>query len=366
MIMNKLKVCIGSKIYHGPWGGGNLFSQNLSDYLNKRGYEVYTDLKKNDLDIILLTDPRFSSESSTVSSNEAKFYKRYINPNVKIIHRINECDERKNTKTVNKKILKSNNVADYTVYVSNWLKEIYEKLGKSPENSSVIYSGSNSDIFNANNFYGWNGVDKVKIVTHHWGNNWNKGFDIYSDLDRKLSISKFNESYEFTYIGNLPENFEFKNTTVYKPISGLELAEKLKENHLYLTASVNEPSGNHHIEGALCGLPILFLESGGTPEYAKNYGISFNSLNFYEKLEEIVNDYDIYKYKMKNYPYKSDKMCEEYLNLFILLAKNNSQTFNFKFNPFDKKLFSTLLKSYKKLYMKIIFKLEKIIKLYIK
>ena len=37
---------------------------------------------------------------------------------------------------------------------------------------------------------------------------------------------------------------------------------ELKKHDIYITASENEPSGNHHMEGALCGLPILFKDSG--------------------------------------------------------------------------------------------------------
>ena len=32
-----MKVSIGSKIVKGPWGGGNLFAINLSNYLIEKG-----------------------------------------------------------------------------------------------------------------------------------------------------------------------------------------------------------------------------------------------------------------------------------------------------------------------------------------
>ena len=32
------------------------------------------------------------------------------------------------------------------------------------------------------------------------------------------------------------------------PLAGIELANKIKEHHIYVTGSINEPSGNHHIE----------------------------------------------------------------------------------------------------------------------
>ena len=56
----------------------------------------------------------------------------------------------------------------------------------------------------------------------------------------------------------MPENCNFKNIKVLKPMSGIELSDELKKHHGYITGTINEPSGNHHIEAALCGLPILF------------------------------------------------------------------------------------------------------------
>ena len=53
-----MKVSIGSKIVRGPWGGGNLFAINLSNFLLKNGHEVRYDLTEPDIDLILLTDPR--------------------------------------------------------------------------------------------------------------------------------------------------------------------------------------------------------------------------------------------------------------------------------------------------------------------
>tara|TARA_B100001109_G_scaffold78556_1_gene64336 strand:- start:17543 stop:18631 length:1089 start_codon:yes stop_codon:yes gene_type:complete len=358
--VKKLKISIGSKLIDGPWGGGNLFVSNLVKYLEEKDVELFSDLSDNQLDIILLTEPRFNSPTSTISTNEAKYYKKYINPGVKIIHRINECDERKNTNTVNQKILKANKIADHTVFVSSWLMKIYVDLGKSKQNSSVIYSGSNTSIFNSENNNEWNGKEKIKLVTHHWGNDWNKGFSIYKFIDDKLSQPDFDEKYEFTYIGNLPKDFSFKNVNFITPLSGRNLADKLKENHIYLTASINEPSGNHHIEGALCGLPVLYLESGGTPEYSNGFGVSFYEDNFIEKLEEIVENYDYYKQNMINYPFKSEVMCSEYYSLFESFPKYSFETKGVKFNPFKYNLINKLINSLKIIYMKLVFYYEKI------
>ena len=73
-----------------------------------------------------------------------------------------------------------------------------------------------------------------------------------------LSIKKFNNFFEFTYVGNLPKGFSFKNSNYIKPLHSKNLATELKKHHVYLTASINEPGGNHQNEAALCGLPLLY------------------------------------------------------------------------------------------------------------
>ena len=130
--------------------------------------------------------------------------------------------------------------------------------------------------------------------------------------------------FEFLYIGNLPRNFSFKNTEVIAPLSGKELADELKSNHIYLTASKNEPSGNHHIEGAQCGLPLLYIESGGIPEYCNSYGLPFNYTNFEETLLSMKTSYFDLKKQIKNYPFNSDNMCQEFLSLFEHMISNKS------------------------------------------
>ena len=32
----------------------------------------------------------------------------------------------------------------------------------------------------------WKKGEPLRIVTHHWGNNYNKGFDVYQYLDKKI------------------------------------------------------------------------------------------------------------------------------------------------------------------------------------
>lgn len=335
-----MKISIGTNVKEGPWGGGNLFAVNLRNFLIENGHEVIFNLKDTDIDIILLTEPRKTSESSAFTHKECEDYKKYVKSDTVIIHRINECDERKDTNFVNKYMIFSNRVADYTVFVSSWLKNLYISQGIANNNLHTILGGADSEIFNTNNFNEFKGEGKIKIVTHHWGANWNKGFEIYNKLDGLLSKKEWSELFEFSYIGNLPKNFKFKNSKYIEPLSGTSLADQLKKSNLYITASLNEPSGNHHMEGALCGLPVMYKDSGGVTEYCKNYGILFDAHSLESKIMEFKNNYQIYNDKMKTYPFTSKKMCENYLNLFHTAYANKKNVKRFKGNSYGKVLHS--------------------------
>jgi len=292
-----MKISIGTNIKEGPWGGGNLFAINLKNYLESNGFEVINHLFHNDIDIILLTEPRKTSESSAFTHIDVKRYLKYVNYNTLVIHRLNECDERKSTNFVNDYLIEANKIADQSVFVSDWLKSLFINQGIKSERNLVIYGGANSEVFNSHKFQPWSGDGKIKLVTHHWGANWNKGFDTYSYLDNLLETRDWKDKLEFSYIGNLPKDFNFKNAKVIDPLSGKELANEIKQNHLYITGSLNEPSGNHHIEAAQCGLPILYINSGGTPEYCNRYGIEFSISNLEEKLDEMIDNYKMYAKK---------------------------------------------------------------------
>ena len=311
-----MKISIGTNIKEGPWGGGNLFAINLGEYLLSKGFNVVNNLDEEDIDIILITEPRKTSESSAFTHIDVKNYLNYINPTTLVVHRINECDERKNTNFVNKYLIEANKVADYTVFVSEWLKELYINQGINKKNNHVILAGANNSIFNPSNRSIWEKDTKLKIVTHHWGANWNKGFEVYEKIDSLLENDEWKDKITFTYIGNLPKKFKFKNTIHLSPLSGQELAKEIKKNHLYITGSLNEPSGNHHIEGSQCGLPTMFIDSGGVKEYCNNFGIEYTIKNIEMKLSDVIENYDYYSDRISNYPFNSDLMSEDYLLLF--------------------------------------------------
>jgi hypothetical protein len=318
------KIALGYKEINGPWGGGNKFIKSLKNELLENGFTCTTNLKDKDIDFILLTDPRYRLRLVSFSIAQIIYYKFFINPKVIIIHRVNECDERKNTKFINKLLIKANWCADYTVFVGTWLTNLtcWKQNMRTP--FKTILNGSEKKIFNNQGYKKWNKKKPMKLVTHHWGGNWMKGFDVYTKIDQMLEAKIWKSKISFTYVGNLPKGFVFKNVKHIKPLDGFDLANELKKHHVYLTASINEPGGNHQNEGALCGLPILFRNSGSLPEYCKGYGVMFNKKNFESSLNKMMYEYKFYVEKMNHYPHDTISCASKYLKLFRRLSKDHN------------------------------------------
>jgi len=297
----------------------------LAEYLRGKGVEVFFNLDEPDLDIIVLVEPRKNLKISAYTDKDIFRYIKRVNKKAIVIHRVNECDERKGTTEVNKILKRANLCADHTVFVSGWLRDLLNFDRSSREQSTVILNGADREIFNPDGYLRWNRREPLKIVTHHWGGHRMKGFDIYELLDELLEKELFETKVSFTYIGRLPDGFKFKNADYIEPRHGKELADLLKRNHVYLTASRNDPCPNHPVEGASCGLPLLYRNSGGLPELCEGHGVMFDETNFVEKLREMIKTYEYWVDKMVNYPHTSEHMSENYYNLFLRLLDRRDE-----------------------------------------
>ena len=319
-----MKISIGMNLQDGPFGGGNQFGQALTRRLRGFGHQVMFDLHDRDIDLILLTNPRVQAKSCAFSHKEILGYLRKVNRETIVIHRINECDERKGTRGVNSLLRNSNQIADYSIFVSSWLRDLHLSQGMKAHPNSVMLNGPDRNLFNPNGYRRWPGSGPIRLVTHHWGGNWNKGFDIYQRID-DLIDKRWKGVFEFTYIGNLPEGFRFRNSNYQRPLSGKRLADAIKENHVYVTGSINEPGGSHQSEGLLCGLPVLYRDSGCLPEYCDDYGIKFTYETFEERLESILGTYDSFANKAKGFSLDSEMMSKNYNDLFEFLMKGKKE-----------------------------------------
>jgi hypothetical protein len=318
-----MKLAIGYHVQDGPWGGGNAFARSLADAAATRGDTVVYDLADPDIDLILMTDPRAHSPNISFGPGAILRYLTLRNPRAVVVHRINECDERKGTRRMNGLLSRANYAADHTVLIASWLKDLAVWRNEAPH--SVILNGADTRIFRPDPANDWDGTSSLKLVTHHWGGNRLKGFDIYETLDRLIDDPAWRGRLAFSYVGNLPQGVPLAHSRTVAPLSGAPLAAEIASHHVYVTGSVNEPAGMHHVEGALCGLPLLFRRSGALPEYCSDFGFGFDDAEgFVAALKRMFDEYPRLRAKMPEYANTATRMCGQYLELFDdLLARRD-------------------------------------------
>ena len=252
-----MKILINRKPVAGPWGGGNLFVTSFCKVMKELGHNIVHKLEDN-IDLFFIMNPRY--DELQISINEAIEYKKKF-PQTKILQRINDCDARKNTSNVDNMLSECSKHIDGAIFVSNWMKEYFTT--KKPwfcEKNFVLVNGVETGHDHVNKTTN----EKINIVTHHWSNNYLKGFDIYDLIDDFVGK---NEKYTFTYIGR--ERGTFKNTKVINPLHGDFLYNELKKYDVYISASRYDPGPNHILESISCGLPTyVHKEGGGCAEFA--------------------------------------------------------------------------------------------------
>jgi len=157
----------------------------------------------------------------------------------------------------------------------------YEKRDRS---DSVVINGCNSSFFYPAENKERSSGDKLKIVTHHWSDNPMKGADIYRAVDQ---LCNEDPDISFTYVGRYPKGYSPKNTKVIPPTYGKKIGDILREHDIYITGARFEACGMHHLEGAACGLPVIYHKDGGAiNEICSDHGIEISS---WEELVEAIN-----------------------------------------------------------------------------
>ena len=323
---------MGKKIFFtfkpkgGSFGGGAFFVTNMIEYLKNRGYKITFTLEKG-IDIIFITDPRKGKKGSSksYSVDDIIQYKKQ-NPKVKILHRINECEtKREKSIGIDQLLLKTMKIVDRIVFITQWLQDYFVgKYNISTKNCSVVVNGCNPDFFFPATESAKKIIEestKVRLITHHWSSNYLKGFEIYNKIDEYLG--KHPDEFELTFVGNYNENYTPKNITVLPPECDMKLGNILREHDIYLTASQNEPCGMHQLEGMSCGMPILYREeSGGIKETCGNAGLEFSDFeDFLIKLKEIKKQYYIFKNNINYGWLSSQRCCKHFYKNIKLLCK---------------------------------------------
>lgn len=156
-----------------------------------------------------------------------------------------------------------NVAADHTVFVSQWICDYHAaRWFDRNRPHTVVLPGPDSRIFHPFGQRQPSPGSPFRLVTHHWSDNPMKGFSCYSQIDEAIADGRL-ENTELWVIGRWPSNLRWRAARLFQPTAGSKLADLLRQCHGYVTASRWEPGGMHVVEGAACGLPVLYHKDSG-------------------------------------------------------------------------------------------------------
>ena len=298
------EISIFHEFHKPPYGGGNQFLIALEKELKRMGHDVGRNKIGNQTKVCLFNS--FNFDFAQLSHLKNRFHP-------KMIHRVDGPVSvyRGTDQKIDREIWEMNHkLADQTIFQSQYSLNKHLEMGFEFKNPSVIHNATDPEIFNKNDRIYPPGKDrKIRVMATSWSSNPNKGASFYEYLDKSLDYSKF----EFTFLGNCP--YKFINATDAEPLPSEGVAVMLKKHDIYITASANDPCSNALIEALSCGLPAVYLDSGGHPELVKGGGEAFtDENNILGAINKVASNYEHYQNSISVSPLK--EVAEKYLEIF--------------------------------------------------
>ncbi len=178
-------------------------------------------------------------------------------------------------------------LADATLAISRSTVEMYRSIGIELVQPRVVHNACDDRIFHPHGRVAFRRDRRIRLICSSWSDNPRKGGPTYRWLERELDWSRF----EFTFVGNSSETFE--RIRHVPPLSSHGLAELLREHDVFITATEHDAYSNALVEALSCGLPALYLDSGGSREAVKEAGLAFSDREeIPELLDRLVEEYE--------------------------------------------------------------------------
>ncbi|KGF72879.1 hypothetical protein DO97_03990 [Neosynechococcus sphagnicola sy1] len=178
-------------------------------------------------------------------------------------------------------------LAAATIFQSHYSLQQHQELGYAMRSPVVIPNAANPQIFHAQGRQPFDRDRKIRLISSSWSSNPNKGAATYRWLEEHLDWQRF----EYTFVGRSP--LPFQRLRKVPPLPSEELAQLLRQHDIYITASQHDPCSNGLIEALTCGLPALYLQSGGHPEIVGAAGLGFHQpAAIPDLLEQLVGEYE--------------------------------------------------------------------------
>ena len=266
-----------------PSGGGHQFLRALWHEAKSRGLKVENNSISPTTRACLFNSFNFDERRLRRMRRNSILYVHRVDGPIDVYRGRNEG--------IDQKIWQINHdFADKTIFQSKYSLQEHLLLGLEFKEPSVIINAADPLIFHHIGRISFSRERKIRLIASSWSDNIHKGAPIYQWLDEHLDWSQF----EFTFVGRT--RIKYKNIQMVDAVPSSVLANYLRQHDIYITASRNDPCSNSLIEALNCGLPALYLNSGGHPELVGEAGLGYESAEEIPALlQQIIDGYSTYQ-----------------------------------------------------------------------
>lgn len=250
------------------------FVHNFINFLEKNDSRYTQDIE-NDYDILFVN-------SWAVPYEIIRTQKR-LRPHVRVVHRIDgsardygrfdDADDRQAC---------VNMLADLTVFQSDYSKySTTKKFRVIQQDGPTIYNPVDIELFRADGPI--RPLDgRIKVCNASFSTNPKKG------TWRIGSLARENPDIVFVLCGCYPELPDLPNIHFLGHMDRVQMATALRSCDLFFHLAENDPCPNVVLEALASGLPLLYRDSGGTPELVGECGLPVTVDNFRQQLDIIL------------------------------------------------------------------------------
>ncbi|HXF85334.1 MAG TPA: glycosyltransferase [Anaerolineales bacterium] len=289
-----------------PSGGGHQFLRAFWKEAERRGLRVENNRISRTTRACLFNSFNFDEERLIRMKRNSVLYVHRVDGPIDV-YRGREDGVDRGIFAINQKM------ADKTIFQSHYSLEKHRELGMEFRNPVVIMNAADPDIFHAHGRIEFSRNRKTRLIASSWSDNVNKGAMVYQWLDEHLDWKRF----EMTFVGR--SSVTFKNIRMLPPVDSFRMAELFREHDIYITASRNDPCSNSLIEALTCGLPAIYLKSGGHPEIVKQAGVGFEAAEEIPNLlDQVTGQYEAFQSRIV-VP-SLWEVSEEYLKVLELIS----------------------------------------------
>jgi glycosyltransferase involved in cell wall biosynthesis len=271
-----------------PTGGGHQFLRAFINQAELRGFRVENNMISHTTRACLFNSFNFREQRLLRMKRDSVLYVHRVDGPVDVYRGRDDGVDRY-IYAVNQKI------ADKTIFQSRYSLEKHLELGLQFREPVVIMNAADPQIFHSRGRVDFSQDRKIRLIASSWSDNVNKGASVYQWLDENLDWERF----DFTFVGRSP--ITFKSIRMIPPVDSTRMAELFREHDIYITASRNDPCSNSLIEALTCGLPAVYLQSGGHAEIVNQAGVGFEAAEQIPALlDRLANEYPFFQGKISN------------------------------------------------------------------